>query len=207
MINALKLKNLEPSQAKVIINGAGAAGTAIAKMLINYGFANITVLDSQGAIASTRADLSGYKQELAQLTNKSKRTGSLTESIVGADIFIGVSKAKVLTEEHVRTMAKDPIIFALANPEPEIMPELALSAGALVVATGRSDFPNQINNVLAFPGIFRGALDNKVAEISEAMLISAAKNLANTVKKVKPSMILPPVFSKRVAPAVARAIK
>ncbi len=207
LINALRLKNKSEKEAKVIISGAGAAGTAIADLLHKYGFSEIIVIDSQGAIYAERKNLSAEKALLASYTNKHKKKGSLPELIVGADIFIGVSVAGALSISDIKRMAKDPVVFALANPSPEIMPDEAKSAGAYVVATGRSDYPNQINNVLVFPGVFRGALDNGVSDINDEMLQRAALNLANLVENLSPEEILPSVFDKRVAKAVALAIK
>lgn len=207
LINALRLKNKSEKEAKVVISGAGAAGSAIADLLYKYGFSEIIVIDSQGAIYAERENLSAEKALLASYTNRHKKKGSLPELIVGADIFIGVSVAGALNVSDIKRMAKDPIIFALANPSPEIMPDEARSAGAYVVATGRSDYPNQINNVLVFPGVFRGALDNGVSDISDEMLQKAALNLANLVENLSPEEILPSVFDKRVAKAVALAIK
>lgn len=207
LINSLRLKNKSEKEVRVVINGAGAAGSAISDLLFKYGFLNITVLDSKGAIYEGRGDLNDEKVILASYTNKDKRKGTLSEIVVGADIFIGVSVAGALTSLDVKAMAKDPVIFALANPSPEIMPEEAKLAGAYIVATGRSDYPNQINNVLVFPGVFRGALDNRVGDISNKMLQDAAVNLANLVENLGPEEILPSAFDKRVASAVAKAIK
>jgi malate dehydrogenase (oxaloacetate-decarboxylating) len=207
LINAIKLRGLNTETANIVINGAGAAGIAIAKLLLAYGFKNITLCDSIGAIYEGRDGLNSEKQSLAVVTNSSKTAGGLTEVITNADIFIGVSKAGALTTDMVRTMNERPIIFALANPVPEIMPDIAQQAGAYIVATGRSDFPNQINNVLAFPGIFRGALDNNVVQITEAMFLQAAKNLADCVENPTEENILPDAFDKNVVGAVAGAIK
>lgn len=206
LINALKLRGLNKEEAKLIVNGAGAAGLAITDLLLKYGFKNIIICDSQGAIYSGRESLNPEKEKYAELTNKQKLAGGLAEVIKGANIFIGVSAAGVLSEDMVKTMNEKPIIFALANPVPEIMPDLAKSAGAYVVATGRSDFPNQLNNVLAFPGIFRGALDNKVAQITDEMLVRVAENLAALVENPSVEEILPNPFNKEVALTVAKAI-
>lgn len=206
LINALKLRSSHKEELKVIVNGAGAAGLAITDLLLKYGFINIVVCDSQGAIYSGRESLNTEKEKIATLTNPENIKGSLAEIIKDGDVFIGVSVAGALTEEMIKTMNKKPIIFALANPVPEIMPDLAKKAGAFVVATGRSDFPNQLNNVLAFPGIFRGALDNKVPQITDEMLLKVAENLAALVIEPNPELILPSPFDKAVAPAVARAI-
>lgn len=206
LINALKLKDAKKEEIKIVINGAGAAGTAVSKLLIKYGFANLIVCDSKGAITSGRPDLNSSKNELAEITNLRLVSGGLSECCAGADIFIGVSKGNILSEEMIKSMNKEPIIFALANPVPEVMPEVAKSAGAYIVATGRSDFSNQINNVLAFPGIFRGALDNRVRQITDEMLIKAAQNLADYVSDLSPEKILPNVFDKGATSAVSKAI-
>lgn len=216
LINALKVRKSDKTKVKVVINGAGAAGTAIANLLILYGFSRIVMVDSQGAVYKGRKNLTAEKEMLASMTNlgchaKSKSqecvTGDLRESLRGADVFIGVSKGGILKKDMVRAMNEQPIIFALANPVPEILPNEAKQAGALVVATGRSDFPNQINNALGFPGIFRGALDHNVEDITDAMLIQAAVKLANVVKKPESNLIIPSVFDKAVVKAVASAIR
>lgn len=206
LINGLKLKDMDASQAKVVIAGAGAAGLGISDLLLKYGFKNIIIVDSQGAIYEGRADLSGVKNDFARRSNPEKFSGNLAAALVGRDVFIGVSAANLITKAEVSQMAPHPLIFALSNPVPEIMPEEALAGGALAVATGRSDFPNQINNVLAFPGIFRGALDNRVKQITDKMLTKAAENLAAVVKEPKPEHLLPHAFDKEVVPAVSRAI-
>lgn len=208
LINALKLKKLDKKVAKVVISGSGAAGTAVAKMLLNYGFQNVAVCDSKGLIHLGRADINSAKLELANLT-KQEAQGEVTlkDALKNTDVFIGVSGPNIITRTEVQSMNSKPIIFGLANPVPEIMPSEAKAGGAYVVATGRSDFPNQINNVLAFPGIFRGALDNKVTQITPLMLVRAAENLAKYVKKIGPENILPKPFDKGVAKLVAKAIK
>lgn len=206
LINALKVAGLDKSKAKVVVSGAGAAGMAVTKMMLAYGFADIIVCDSKGAISKERGDLTAEKKELSALTNPRGISGGLAEAIRGADIFIGVSKAGVLTEEMVRSMGEKPVIFAMANPVPEIMPDAAKNAGAFLVATGRSDFPNQVNNVLAFPGIFRGALDNGIKQFETGMFLKAAENLAALVKDPGVERILPSVFDEGVAKAVAKAI-
>ena len=206
LINALRLRGSERGQVKVVMNGAGAAGIAVAKLLSKAGFGDIVVCDSRGALYKGRKDLTAVKIELARLTNKKKIKGELGDVIRGADIFIGVSIGNILDKGMIKSMNERPIIFALANPIPEIMPEAALAAGAFIVATGRSDFPNQINNVLAFPGIFRGALDNGVAQITDAMFIRAAESLAAVIKEPKTDGVLPDVFDKEVVKAVATAI-
>ncbi len=208
MINAMKLKKMDKSVAKVVVSGAGAAGTAVSKMLIKYGFKNVFICDSKGLVHEGRTDLSPAKRELAVLTNqKSTADKSLIEVLKKADVFIGVSGPKIIDREAVKKMNPQPIVFALANPVPEIMPDEAKAGGAYIVATGRSDFPNQLNNVLAFPGIFRGALDNGVVQITDDMLVRAAENLAKYVKKVGPENILPKPLDKGVVKVVARAIK
>ena len=207
LINALKLSGLEKEKARLVINGAGAAGDAVSRLLLSYGFKDLIVVDSKGVIAKNRQDLNSAKIEIAHLTNPRNLEGGLAEALIGANIFIGVSAPGVLSEEMIKTMNEKPIIFALANPVPEIMPDLARHAGAYIVATGRSDFPNQINNVLAFPGIFRGALDNKVKDISEEMLVLAASNLAALVEDLSVDKILPDPFDERVVLAVAKAFK
>jgi len=207
LINAIKLRGLDKKDVRLIINGAGAAGDAIAKLLYDYGFINIITLDSQGAIYKDRPELSLAKIRLAEFTNKNQEIGTLSQIIKGAHIFIGVSAPGILNTEMIKLMSERPIIFALANPIPEVMPDIAEAAGAFIIATGRSDFKNQINNVLAFPGIFRGALDNKVKQITDAMLVKAAENLAALVENPNQELILPDPFDKRVALAVAAAIK
>lgn len=207
LINALKVRELEIAEARVIINGAGAAGTAIAELLLQAGIKNIISCDSRGAIYAGRPDLNSEKIALAKITNQEKISGTLADVIKNAHVFIGVSTGKVLTPEMIRTMADRPIIFAMANPTPEIMPDEALAAGAFIVATGRSDFPNQINNVLAFPGIFRGALDNQVRDITNEMLLAAAHNLAACVPTPTREQIIPSPFDPTVVKTVANAIK
>jgi malate dehydrogenase (oxaloacetate-decarboxylating) len=207
LINALKLRRSKVQQVKIVINGAGSAGLAIVDLLLKYGFKNIIVNDSQGIIFEGRADLNPEKQRFAKLTNRALLQGDLAQSLIGTDIFIGVSKARVLTQEMIKTMNPKPIIFALANPEPEIMPELAKAAGAFVVATGRSDYPNQVNNALAFPGIFRGALDNKIKQFNDRMFIKSAEAIASAVKKVTADKIIPSPFEKGLAQKIAKVIK
>lgn len=207
LINALKLRGSDKAEVKVVLSGAGAAGNAIARLLLGYGLKNIIACDRQGAIYAGRPGLDVEKESLAAITNSSKRQGSLAEVLVGADVFIGVSSAGLVSAEMVKVMAPQAIVFALANPTPEIMPAEAEAAGAFVVASGRSDFKNQINNVLIFPGVFRGALDNGVKHISDEMLVRAAENLATLVLDLSPDKILPDPFDERIAPAVAAAIK
>ncbi|TAL20755.1 NADP-dependent malic enzyme [Patescibacteria group bacterium] len=207
LINSLRVLGREKEKVKVVINGAGAAGIAIGRMLLAYGFMDLILLDSKGVIGARRGDLSKEKFELAARTNLAGISGGLSEAIRGADIFIGVSKPGVLSGEMVRSMNQRPIVLAMANPVPEIMPGEALLAGAAIVGTGRSDFPNQVNNVLVFPGIFRGALDNRVKKITDAMLLAAAENIARSVETPDAEKILPDVFDKKVVAAVAAAIK
>lgn len=209
LINALKVAKKNPKKVEVVIAGAGAAGSAIAELLMLYGIGNIIMIDSKGILYRKRADLVGQEEKLAlaKKTNKDNISGGLDEALRGADVFIGVSKANTVSATHVKSMASNAIVFALANPVPEIMPDIAQKAGALVVATGRSDFANQINNSLGFPGIFRGALDHGVRRITDAMLIRAAKNLAAIVKKPTASNIVPNTFDKGVVKAVAKAIR
>lgn len=206
LINSLRLINKNKEEIKVVVNGAGAAGVATVKLMLHYGVKHIIVCDTKGAIYEGREDLFGIKQELAEITNQEKIKGSLAEVIKESDVFVGVSIADVLKPEMVKTMADKPVIFALANPVPEIMPEVAKEAGAYIVATGRSDYPNQINNVLAFPGIFRGALDNGVRDITPTILIRVAETLAGMVEQVSMEQILPLPLNKDVAKAVAKAV-
>lgn len=208
LINALKLvgKNLE--DIKVVTSGAGAAGIAIIKLLVSLGLKNVVMCDRQGAIYKGRENLNAEKMEMAEICNQNMKKGTLEEVLKGADVFIGVSAPGTVTEEMVKNMAEKPILFPMANPVPEIMPELAKNAGAAVVGTGRSDFPNQINNVLAFPGIFRGALDVRAKDINDEMKVAAAYAIANLIEedKLNPDYIIPNPFDERVAPAVAKAV-
>jgi len=206
IINALKITKKEKESVKIVINGLGAAGTAIVKLLLLYGIQNIVVCDSRGIISKNRDDLNAQKTEILHLTNAEHISGTLTEALKNTDTFIGVSAPGVLTPEMIGEMNPDPIIFALANPTPEIMPELAHEAGAKIVATGRSDYPNQLNNVLVFPGIFKGALRNKVTKITDTMKIRAAENLAGCVPNPTPEKIIPHPFDDGVVEAVATAI-
>lgn len=207
LINALKVRGSEKSAIRVVVSGSGAAGSAVAKMLVEYGVGDVIVCDSAGALHAERADLNASKKELAAMTNKNGITGNLADAMKGADVFVGVSAPNIVTGDMVKSMAGRPIVFGLANPVPEIMPDEAKKAGAFVIATGRSDFPNQINNVLAFPGIFRGALDNNVRQITDAMLVKAAIALAGLVPEPTQEKILPDPFDKAVVPAVASAIR
>lgn len=206
LINAMKVVNKDLKTAKIVVIGAGAAGTAIIKLLNLYGNNSILAVDSKGIISDSRDDLNQEKQNLKAYI-KTDVSGTLEDAITDADIFIGVSKAGLLTKEMVGKMAKDPVIFALANPVPEIMPELAKEAGAKVVATGRSDFANQVNNALVFPGIFRGALDNKVKKITDQHKLDVANVLASLVDNPSYDQVIPSVFDDRVVKAIASVIK
>lgn len=206
LINAMKVVNKDLKTAKIVVIGAGAAGTAIIKLLNLYGNNSILAVDSKGIISDSRDDLNQEKQNLKSYI-KTDVSGTLEDAITDADIFIGVSKAGLLTKEMVGKMAKDPVIFALANPVPEIMPELAKEAGAKVVATGRSDFANQVNNALVFPGIFRGALDNKVKKITDQHKLDVANTLASLVDNPSYDQVIPSVFDDRVVKAIASVIK
>lgn len=206
IINALKVVDKKLEDCKVVIIGAGAAGTAITKLLHLYAKPQIIAVDSKGIIGNTRDDLNDQKKKLLEYVDTSA-TGSLEDAIADADIFIGVSQPGLLTEEMVAKMAHDPIVFALANPTPEIMPDVAQQAGVAVIATGRSDFPNQVNNATAFPGIFRGALDNGVTKITDQHKIAAAEAIANLVEEPSADYIIPAVFDERLVPAIAKVIK
>ena len=208
MINALKLTGKKLDEIKVVTSGAGAAGIAIIKLLVSLGLQNVIMCDRHGAIYEGRDNLNPEKEEMAKISNKNKEKGSLADMLKGADVFIGVSAPGTVTEEMVQSMAKDPILFPMANPVPEIMPDLAKKAGAAVIGTGRSDFPNQINNVLAFPGIFRGALDVRAKDINDEMKVAAAYAIADLIdeKDLTPDYIIPNPFDKRVAEAVAKAV-
>lgn len=208
LINALKLVNKKIEDIEVVVNGSGAAGIAITKLLMKTGLKNVTLCDTKGAIYEGRDGLNPIKEEMAKISNRSLKKGSLADVIKGADVFIGVSAPGVLTKEMVATMAKDPIVFAMANPVPEIMPDEAKEAGVAVMATGRSDFPNQINNVLAFPGIFRGALDVRAKDINDDMKLAAAYAIAEIITDAErtPDYIIPNSFNKEVTPKVAAAV-
>ncbi|MFZ2303360.1 MAG: NADP-dependent malic enzyme [Minisyncoccia bacterium] len=207
LINALKLRGSKKEDTRVVMSGAGAAGTAITKLLLEYGFKHIIICDTKGAIYEGRVDMNSEKEELARLTNREKKAGTLADVLINADIFIGVSKGGLLTADMVNTMAEKPIIFALANPVPEIMPDVAIKAGAFVVATGRSDFPNQINNSLAFPGIFRGALDHRIKQFNKQMFIRVAEALSSYVKDPQPDQVLPSMFDKGIIDVVKEVIR
>ena len=208
MLNALKLTGRKLSDIKVVTSGAGAAGIAIIKLLVSLGLKEVIMCDRSGAIYEGREGLNAEKQEMAKISNLQKKKGSLADMLVGADVFIGVSAPGTVTPEMVKTMAPNPILFPMANPVPEIMPELAKEAGAAVIGTGRSDFPNQINNVLAFPGIFRGTLDVRARDINDEMKVAAAYAIAGLIDEqdLNPDYIIPNPFDKRVAPAVAKAV-
>ena len=208
LINALKLVGKNLDDIKVVTSGAGAAGIAIIKLLVSLGLKNVVMCDRHGAIYKGRENLNKEKEEMAEICNQNMEKGTLAEVLKGADVFIGVSAPGTVTEEMVQNMAEKPILFPMANPVPEIMPDLAKKAGAAVVGTGRSDFPNQINNVLAFPGIFRGALDVRAKDINDEMKVAAAYAIAGLVEedKLSPDYIIPNAFDKRVAKAVAEAV-
>jgi len=208
LINGTKIVNKKLSDCKVVINGSGAAGVAIAKLLFSTGVKDIFMLDRKGIINKNRENLDFSKKELSEFTNKENRSGGLVDAMKGTDIFIGVSAPGIVSQDMIKSMNRDAIVLAMANPTPEIMPELALEAGAKVVGTGRSDFPNQINNVLAFPGIFRGTLDVRASDINEEMKIAAAKAIASIVteNELSPDYIIPRAFDKRVGKAVAEAV-
>ena len=209
MLNALKLVGKKLSDISVVVNGSGAAGIAITKLLMSKGLKNVVLCDRKGAIYKGREGLNDIKKEMAQISNLEMKKGSLADVVKGADVFIGVSAPGSLTQDMVRSMAKDAIIFAMANPVPEIMPDEALAAGAKIVGTGRSDFPNQINNVLAFPGIFRGALDVRASDINDEMKIAAAEAIAAVIPddKLTADNIIPDSFDPHVRDAVANAVK
>ena len=207
LINAAKVTDRKAEDMKITISGAGAAGIAVAKLLLKAGIQKIIICDSKGAIHKERNDLNTHKQAIAEKTNPEKVQGSLKDAMQGSDVLIGVSKKGIVSKEMVQVMNDNPIILAMANPDPEIVPEEAKAAGAAVIGTGRSDYPNQINNVLAFPGIFRGALDARASEITDGMKLRAAEALAACVKNPKPEHIVPDVFDETVVPAVAEAVK
>jgi len=206
LINAAKVVDKELKELRIVINGAGAAGTAVAKLLLKEGVKDILMVDKTGIISKNN-DLTDHKIELAKITNKNNKDGTLKDALRNSDVFIGLSAPNLLTAKDVRTMNKNSIIFAMANPTPEIMPDEAEKGGAKVIATGRSDFPNQINNVLAFPGIFRGALDNKIRNITDEMKLKAAHALAKVVKNPTAEMIIPDVFNKDVVKEISKYMK
>lgn len=209
LTNALKVVGKKKEDVRIVMNGAGAAAISIARLLLTAGFKDITLCDRKGAIYEGRQEgMNPIKEEMAKVTNPAKKSGSLAEMLVGADVFIGVSAPGAVTTEMVKTMNKDAVVFACANPTPEIFPADAKAGGAKVVSTGRSDFPNQINNVLAFPGIFRGAFDVRAKEINDEMKLAASEALANLItdEELSPEYIIPKAFDKRVGPAVAKAV-
>ncbi|MBQ7446490.1 MAG: NAD-dependent malic enzyme [Eubacterium sp.] len=209
MINCLRLTGRKKEDCRIVVNGSGSAGIAITKLLLRYGFVDVTICDSKGMIHKDNEGMNPAKVEIAQITNPAGRKGSLADAFVGADIFIGVSAPGVVTPEMIKTMRPDPIIFAMANPVPEIMPDLAKEAGARIVGTGRSDFPNQVNNVIAFPGIFKGALEGRAPQITEEMKLAAAEAIASLVsdEELSEEFVMPQPFDPRVADAVAAAVK
>ena len=208
IINGLKVTGKTKEECKVIINGAGSAGVAITKLLLTYGFKHVTMCDKSGILSKASEGLNWMQQSMMEVTNLENKTGSLADALRGADIFVGVSAPNIVTADMVKTMNKDAIIFAMANPVPEIMPDVAKAAGARVVGTGRSDFPNQVNNVIAFPGIFKGALEGRARQITEDMKLAAALAIANLVPddEVSDVNILPEAFDPRVADVVSKAV-
>ncbi|MBQ7943665.1 MAG: NADP-dependent malic enzyme [Lachnospiraceae bacterium] len=209
IINALKVVGKQKENCKVVVNGAGSAGVAITKLLLTYGFQNIIMCDKVGIISKATEGLNWMQEKMAQVTNPNQETGLLADALKGADIFVGVSAPNIVTPEMVASMAKDSILFAMANPTPEIMPDVAKAAGAKVVGTGRSDFPNQVNNVIAFPGIFKGALEGRATQITEEMKLAAANAIAGLVSddELNENFILPEAFNPKVAELVAEAVK
>lgn len=209
IINSLKLVKKDKAQVKIVINGAGSAGIAICKLLLNYGFTNIILCDRMGVIHKNSEWTNWAQKELAKVTNLSQIKGDLKDAIIKADIFVGVSAPNILTEQMVKSMNKDPIIFAMANPIPEILPDIAKKAGAKIVGTGRSDYPNQVNNVLVFPGIFKGAIEARTNQITEQMKIAAAEALASIISdtELNEDNILPKAFKEGVADKIAEAVK
>ena len=209
IINSLKVVGKKKEECRIVINGAGSAGIAIAKLLLNYGFPYVTICDTTGIISKNRTNLNWIKKEMAEVTNLDGLDGTLADAMKGADIFVGVSAPGVVTPEMVKSMNHDAIIFALANPVPEIMPDVAKAAGAKVVGTGRSDFPNQVNNVVAFPGIFKGALEGRAPQITEEMKLAAALAIASLVpeEELSEDNVMPEAFNPKVADLVAEAVK
>ena len=208
IINSLKVTGKTKEDCRIVINGAGAAGIAIAKLLLSYGFKHLTICDSKGIISNNTKNMNKYKEDIAHVTNLENIEGTLADAVKGSDIFIGVSAPGSLTKEMVKTMRKDAIIFAMANPIPEIMPDEAKEAGARVIGTGRSDFPNQVNNVIAFPGIFKGALEGRARNITEAMKIAAAEAIASVVsdEELNEDYIIPEAFNQKVKDVVSQAV-
>ena len=209
IINGLKVTGKNKEDCKVVVNGAGSAGVAITKLLLTYGFKNITMCDKSGILSKTSEGLNWMQKSMMDVTNLEGKTGTLADALKGADVFVGVSAPNIVTPEMVASMNKDSILFAMANPVPEIMPDVAKAAGARVVGTGRSDFPNQVNNVIAFPGIFKGALEGRAKQITEDMKLAAALAIANLIpdSELSDTNILPEAFDPRVADVVSRAVK
>ena len=209
IINALKVVGKQKENCKVVVNGAGSAGVAITRLLLTYGFTNVIMCDKVGIVDTTTKGLNWMQEKMAKITNPNHETGSLADALKGADIFVGVSAPNIVTPEMVASMAKDSILFAMANPVPEIMPDVAKAAGAKVVGTGRSDFPNQVNNVVAFPGIFKGALEGRATQITEEMKLAAANAIAGLVPddELNEDNIMPEAFNPKVAELVAEAVK
>ena len=207
LINALKVTNKQKEEVKVVISGTGAAGVAIAKLLLKYGFKHLVMLDSKGIIYEGRENLNPIKEEISKITNHDLKKGDLAIALEQTDIFIGVSQPNIVNQDMIKSMAEKPIIFALSNPIPEIMPQLAKEAGAHIIATGRSDFPNQVNNVLGFPGIFKGALEIRAKRITDNMKLAAAEALANIIETPTPEEIIPYALDKTIVPKVAEAVK
>ena len=209
IINAMKVTGKDKGSAKVVVNGAGSAGVAITKLLLTYGFKDVTMCDISGILGKGSQNLNWMQQKMVEVTNLEQKTGTLADALKGADIFVGVSAPNIVTQDMVASMNKDAILFAMANPVPEIMPDIAKAAGAKVVGTGRSDFPNQVNNVVAFPGIFKGALEGRATAITEEMKLATAKAIAGLVpdEDLNENNILPEAFDPRVADVVSRAVK
>ena len=209
IINAMKVNGKDKESSKVVVNGAGSAGVAITKLLLTYGFKHVTMCDINGILGKDSKDLNWMQEKMVEVTNLEQKTGKLADALKGADIFVGVSAPNIVTPEMVASMNKDAILFAMANPVPEIMPDIAKAAGAKVVGTGRSDFPNQVNNVVAFPGIFKGALEGRATAITEDMKLATAKAIAGLVpdEELNENNILPEAFDPRVADVVSRAVK
>ncbi len=209
IINALKVVGKNKEECRVVVNGAGSAGIAITKLILRYGFKNVTMCDREGIICSSYPNLNWMQKKMLEQTNLSDKSGKLSDALIGADIFVGVSAPGIVSQDMVRSMNKDAILFAMANPTPEIMPDLAKEAGARVVGTGRSDFPNQVNNVLVFPGIFKGALESRAPQITEEMKLAAAEALAGIIseEEISDENILPAAFDPRCTEAVSEAVK
>ena len=209
IINAMKVTGKDKESAKVVVNGAGSAGVAITKLLLTYGFKDVTMCDISGILGKGSQNLNWMQQKMVEVTNPEQKTGTLADALKGADIFVGVSAPNIVTQDMVASMNNDAILFAMANPVPEIMPDIARAAGAKVVGTGRSDFPNQVNNVVAFPGIFKGALEGRATAITEEMKLATAKAIAGLVpdEELNENNILPEAFDPRVADVVSRAVK